>query len=467
MRTSSALLWLSLATLAATPAHADPAAPQRLTLDQAIEVAAAKNPELALSALSIDAQRYRVKSTRALRLPSLVLKSNLIFWDTALEFSLPTSYVFAEWPAEYPTTPPVIVPDVANMQAMTVRGRVTSSTSLSAIQPLTPLLPFTSLLEVERAGLEAATADHAAARLGVSGGIAQAYLATLQVTAAAEIAGSSVTQVAAQLERARVLAAGDVLERVDVMRLEAALAMVQQQAAAAASGAVQARRQLAFTMGLPATTELEVVDDFPTDPGPPLWTEDRAVELARARRPEILAARHRGQQADAGRDLARWKLLPNVVALATFTHDEGGGVFAIKNSWFLGLNLEWTVWDFGNVYYGLKEAEQRRVQASMAAARLEDKVALEARNGALQARTAFDTIAVARTGLTAAEEAFRLQTIRYAEGATTTTDLLVAETEVTRARLAYTTARYGYFLALVALAQSIGESPASALFGAR
>ena len=52
---------------------------------------------------------------------------------------------------------------------------------------------------------------------------------------------------------------------------------------------------------------------------------------------------------------------------------------------------------------------------------------------ALTARTAFDTIEVAKAGLAAAEEAFRLQTVRYAEGAATTTDLLDAETEVTRA----------------------------------
>ncbi len=464
MRISVTAVVLSLLAVVPDAARAEEPT-QTLTLDQAIEVAGSKNPELAMSALSITAQQYKVKSIKALRLPSLTVKSNLLFWDTALEFTLPTSYTFADWPATYPATPPTIIPDMSSATPMTIRSRVTSTTSVTAVQPLTPLLIYNSLLDVEQAGLAATTADHDAAKLGVAGGIAQAYLAALQVGAAAKIADASVAQVSAQLERARVLQAGDVLQKVDVMRLEAALAQVQQQAASARSGAIQATRQLAFTMGLSATANLELVDEFAEDPPAPPWTEQQAVALARARRPEILAAKRRADQAAAGRDVARWKLLPNVVAMGTFQHDEGSGVFAQPNSWFLGLNLEWKVWDFGSTYDGMKEADERRRQALMAESRLEDKVALEARNNALQARTAFDSIAVARTGLAAAEEAYRLQTIRYAEGATTTTDLLVAEADVTRARLGYATTRYAYFQALVGLAQSIGEKPTATLFG--
>ena len=464
MRTATVITALVAATLVSVPARGD-TPPQRLTIDEAIAVAGAKNPELALAGMSIDAQKKKIKSTKGLRLPALILKSNLLVWNEELAFALPSAYGFAEWPATYPTEAPVLVP--MGLEEMTVRGRVTSSTTLTAMQPLTLLLIYNDMVDIERAGLAAAQAEHSAAKLGIGSGIAQAYLATLHIKAASAIASASVAQVEAQLERARVLQAGDVLEKVDVMRLEAALANVRQQAAAAASGAIQAERQLVHAMGLPATARVDVVDEFAANPTPPPWAEAEVVDLVRRRRPEIEAARHRSDQAASARSLARWKLAPNILALATFQHDEGGGVFAIKNSWFVGLTMEWTLWDWGHKWHAIDEAEIKQKQAQIAATRLEDQLILEARNHALSARTSFETIVVAEAGLAAAEEAFRLQTIRYAEGAATTTDLLDAETEVTRARLGYATTRYSYFLALVTLAQSIGEKPSSALFGAK
>lgn len=68
---------------------------------------------------------------------------------------------------------------------------------------------------------------------------------------------------------------------------------------------------------------------------------------------------------------------------------------------------------------------------------------------------------IAATGVTAAEEAYRIQNARFEQGAATTTDLLDAETEVARARLGVIIARYDYLVALVALARAIGESPSS------
>ncbi len=465
MRTLAAYAAFVVALLLSLPARAETPPPQRLTIDDAIAVAGAKNPELAMSAMSIAAQKKQLESTKGLRLPALILKSNLMVWNAELAFQLPSTYGFAEWPSTYPTQPPMIVP--MGLEEMTVRGRITSSTTLTAMQPLTLLLIYNEMVKINRAGLAASHADHSAAKLGVGSGIAQAYLMTLQIKAASDIGNASVAQVEAQLERARILQAGDVLEKVDVMRLEAALANVRQQAAAAASGAIQAERQLVHIMGLPATARVEVIDEFATAPTPPPWAEAEVIDLVRRRRPELEAARQRSAQAAAGRELARWKLAPNILALASFQHDEGGGVFAIKNSWFVGLTMEWTLWDWGHKWHALDEAKIKQQQALLAAGRLEDQLILEARNYALTARTAFETIAVAEAGLAAAEEAFRLQTIRYAEGAATTTDLLDAETEVTRARLGYVSARYSYFLALVTLAQSIGEKPSSALFGSK
>jgi outer membrane protein TolC len=49
--------------------------------------------------------------------------------------------------------------------------------------------------------------------------------------------------------------------------------------------------------------------------------------------------------------------------------------------------------------------------------------------------------------------------VKFDAAAATATDVLDSELEVARARLAFAVARYDYYLALVALARSVGDLP--------
>jgi outer membrane protein TolC len=170
-------------------------------------------------------------------------------------------------------------------------------------------------------------------------------------------------------------------------------------------------------------------------------------------------ARARAAQARSGASVQKSGLLPSLNALGTVQHTSGNGPFAAENSWFVGLNMSWTVWDWLSTYNTYRAASFQADQADLAASRLGDQVRLEVRRTAREARAAFDTLAVARAGLTAAEEAFRIQEVRFREGATTTTELLSAETELAEARIGYATSRQAYFLQLAALARATGRLP--------
>ena len=159
-------------------------------------------------------------------------------------------------------------------------------------------------------------------------------------------------------------------------------------------------------------------------------------------------------------------LFPNLVALGSVQHNTGQGPFFPEDAWFVGLRLDWTFWDFGVVWNQYKAADHQAVQARMAADRAQDRLRVEVRKSARDARAAFDALDVSKAGLAAAEEAFRIQEARYQEGATTTTELLSAETEVTQARIGHASARYAYFIQLAALAQATGQLPDAMLRGA-
>ena len=415
-------------------------APRRMTLAEVVAYGLAHSPDLAVTAKGVDGARARLRATRARHLPSVTLEGNLLYWDKELSFDI----AIPGLPAGDPTI---------------IRERLTTTASATAVLPLVSQIQIAAAAAADEHGVEASEREHVGRRLDVASGAASSYLNVLLARATRDIASSRAKLVSAQLERARVLQKGGVLGRVDVMRLEAALAAARRDEITAGATAASAEDALGVVIGLPDGTRVEAVDDLPEQPEAPPLDPAQAVEAASRYRPELGVARARAAQARSGASVQRSGLLPSLNALGAVQRTTGNGPFAAENSWFVGLNLSWTVWDWLSTYNSYRAASYQADQADLAADRLGDQVRLEVRRRAREARAAFDTLAVARAGLTAAEEAFRIQEVRFREGATTTTELLSAETELAEARIGYATSRQAYFLQLAALARATGQLP--------
>jgi outer membrane protein TolC len=416
-----------------------------LTLSRALVMATAHSRELGSARAAVRGARHRLTASHRLRWPTLRVESNLLVWNEQIEFDLAGGGTAA--PAG--ETPPPLV----------VRDRITSTTSISLVEPLSAQIVIGKLVAADRLGLEASLLDQRSAQLDLATRVCRAYFALLLAGSAAEIARVSLGQIDSQLERARVLAGGGLLQRVDLMRLEAARAEAARQRIAADNERASAADQLALAVGLPLDRPVTAVDQLPPEPARPPLDERRAIELALAGRSDLRAVQTRGQQASRSAEVARAEMYPNLVGVATFQHSEGSGTFAAENAGFVGLNLQWDAWDWGHDWHAYKEARARAEQASIGAEQLRDQVVVEARSQLRTAQAAHQALGVARVGLAAAEEAFRIADVRFREGALTTTDLLAAQTDVARARLGHATARYTYFLALTALARATGQAP--------
>jgi outer membrane protein len=417
---------------------------QKLTLREAIDGALNRGREIQIAAQGVEATTARVSGAGALRWPSLRVEGNVLVWDKPLKVRF--------GPADM---------SMAGAQAaeLVVRNQVTSQVTVTIAQPISGLLAVSRLIALERNGQEAARADQARSRLDTAQRVAEAYLRLLQAQALLAVATQSVTQVENQLAQAKVLERGGVLGAVDVLRLTSARDTARQRKLQAETGVTIAGAAVVLAADLPAGSTIEPVDDLP-DPPPPLTVDERqAVAEAGRDRPELRAARERTLQAQAGRGVAVAQLLPNVLAVGTYQSTQGQATFQPKNAFFAGATLSWDVWDWGHNWSAVKEAEAKASQAALGAAALADQVAFDARRRLLEARTAYETIAVARSALEAAEEAHRIQSVRFSSGAATTTDVLDAEADVTRARSGYAQARYDYYLAQAGLAHAVGKLP--------
>jgi len=433
---------LGAAVLVATSggARAQTGAPRKLTLSQTVDLALKVSHQMHLLEAAEGAAEARVRAAKAQRFPVLNTEGNVFVWDKRLTFNV----------SGMPLPPGTDT---------TIRDRVSSAITVNIVQPLSPLLVIGHLIGLERRGVFAARADLDRAKLDAAERAATLWLQALQAQAGLVIAEKSLAQIEAQLENARVLERGGALGTVDVLRLEAARETARGAVLRVRTNSEVLRRSLAVLLYLPTLTNLELVDDLPDPPPPPPLDEVGAVERAAKQRPEIRGAGERLQQAEEARKIAQAGYLPNVLAIASYTHNEGVGTIQPSNAAFVGLTMNWEIWNWGKTGAQVDEAAQKKRQAAIAVHAAALEVEVDARRRALDAAAAYEGLAVAAAGLRAAEEAYRIQSVRFEQGAATTTDLLEGETEVARTRTGALVTRIEYFMSLVSLSRAAGELP--------
>jgi outer membrane protein len=424
----------SLPILLALTATAS-AEPRKLTLASAIDLTMQKSPDLASAQADVDAAKARVEQPSRKRLPSLNVN---VF-----------GYLYTE--------PYVLA--FGNLGNFTLHKQETSITNVQLVQPLTGLAYLSELVGAADHAAAAAVADYDRARLDAAYGTASAYLKLLEARAAADVAHRSVADIAAELDQAQKLRAADTLTNVDVLRLQSAKAAADQNAVQADTRVAQASAGLVVQIGLHDGELVDISDDLPVTPPAMAMSIDQAIDRGIQVRPELRSAREKEASANHVVTSKKEEYLPNISANATWVHTTGLEPFSPANEEYVGLALQWKVWDWGSIWGEVKEAQANQTRAQLAVGSLADHVRLDVRQRWLDAKAGFDNLANAQIQLQASEEAYRLQHVKFENGAATTTDVLDAETDVARARLRSALARYDYYLGLVALARSVGDVP--------
>lgn len=422
--------------LAASLSHAEPA-PRVLSLAEATQLAANRAPEIRASSSLVEHARHELEAVSSTRLPTLSAEANLLMWDRAIEFRS-------------------MQPD-GTVNTSTLRERITSTGQLTLRMPLTGQLAIADEIAGNRAGLAARTAEHEGVRQDAAARAAIAYLELLHAEAAAHVVATEVEQITSQLDVVRALERSGVLEPVDRMRIESALASARSRTLRAKADVEIGRDRLGLVLGLQAPVTGR--DDFAKTFRPATESLETLLAKAARQRPELVAARHRVAEFRSAADHARSRMLPDVSAVATYQHTLGQGAFAPQHAWAVGLSLSWDIWTWGG--------DRARVRAARALAdrqislteRLLETSSLEVRIAVLEVTSAYDQLAAVAAALAAAEEAYRIQNERFQRGVVTTTDLLEVRTELTRAQLENARARYAYLRALVGIARITGEHP--------
>jgi len=179
-------------------------------------------------------------------------------------------------------------------------------------------------------------------------------------------------------------------------------------------------------------------------------------------RPEIKVIDLAIQQTDQQIRLTRSKNYPEIAFTYNYIkegNDMGvsGDEYHDASQWEATVGLTWTFWEWGKTHYAVKEKQSLRKQLLHQKKALEDNILLDVKNATLDLEVARKDIPTTKKAVEQAEENLRVSEERYKVQATTSTEVLDAQTLLTRARSNYYDALYNHNLAKARLKRAIGE----------
>lgn len=312
--------------------------------------------------------------------------------------------------------------------------------------------------EDARLGLLAADWSHDATIQNVILGVQQTFVLYLNAKAQLEAAQASVTQAEAALNAANVRHGAGVAAIAEVLQARTALSQAQLQLETLRGEVQIVRGALATAMGLPADTPYDVgtlPSDLPLERT--AQTVDQLIEIARTRRPDMIAARTLTDQANVHIDAIRSEGLPTLSLQASANriyYDLADVDF--RNNWSARLLFNWPLFTGFANRYDIEQARQEAEVASAQADTLEQQVILQVWTSYYGLNTATQLVRTSRDLLASAEQSERVALGRYREGVGTIIDLLAAQAALADARAQEIRARSAWFLALAQLARDTG-----------
>lgn len=361
--------------------------------------------------------------------------------------------------------------------------RVTNG-SFTIAQPITPLFALLEKARIDAKLSEAAVRESVMSEQDARYAGAEAFLRAVKAKAFLQIANSSYGVVEKQRHDAEILQQNGVLSNTDVYRLDLALADAKAQTISAQNTFEVAIAALSETVG--QNISQDVVLEHPEESywerkKPSLRTVEDFVSTADKQRPEIAAAENRADAAGLSIAIAYADYFPTVNFFAKYERDfeatdinvpevkipPSGPVLQqavsykksdIQNSLTYGLNLKWNIWDWGSRYKKTSELTASAQKAKYAAEATHSRVRLEARQAFLEFRSLVESLETAKAALKFAEETYRLTELKFRSGSASTTDLIGAERDQTRARAGLINTRSDLDLAWLKLRKSVGEA---------
>ena len=309
-------------------------------------------------------------------------------------------------------------------------------------------------------GIDAAAAALEASRSGETGDVqnlklrvADAYVNVLRAARLLHVAERHVQSLEAHARDVENLLGQGMVARSDLLSAQVALADARQKALQAANAVDLARAAYNRLLGRPLEQAVSLDELAPEGADQPLaGLTARALE----QRSELAAL---GRQVEALRHQAaavRGENLPQVALSGGYGYQENRYTVH-EGQWMVTLGAKWNVFDGGVVNHRAAAVERQAAALAEQREEIASVVALQVRQSWLDVAETRKRLAVTQSAIAQAEENLRVVRDRYANGLSTHTEVLDAETLRATSEANHAAALYDAALAGLRLRRAVGE----------
>jgi len=424
------------------PSVAASQSPRSLTVEEAVRLGLQNNRSLHASQMKVAAADARAGEVRTTRFPLLKVSGSYTRLSEIEPFAVQLPFV----PAPI-TISPVVLDNYASR--------------VSLQQPIFSGFKLSNTIAAAEYAGRATGYDYAMDRSDLIFAIRSAYWNLFKALESRRVVDENVDLMERHLADIRNMNAAGLATRNDVLKVEVQLSNSRLSQIDAANAVSIATMSLDNLLGLPLETPIEIASRLhPSSDS--LKPVDAYVDEASTARPDLRAAGLRVSASDASLGAARGSRYPQIFLSGNLyysrpnprilpTKDE------FKNTWDVGVNISFDLWNWGATSYQTEQAEAALEQSQDALQLLKDAASLEVRQSYLALRQAQRKVPVAQEGVSQAEENYRVAQSRFKAGNATSTDLLDAEVTLLQAGMNRAAALVDLELARAQLVKSLGK----------
>ncbi len=327
-----------------------------------------------------------------------------------------------------------------------------------------PIFAGFSLLrqyDISKLGLDRAQVKEQLVRQDIILDAKNAYFQLLQTQKLYDIAKKTVVQIRAQKEVADNFYQVGMTPLNDLLQAQVELANAKQELIVARNNFENAESNFNTLLRRPINTPVVLKDILEYSPFEE--TLEYCLLNAEKNRFEIKIADMEIEIAQKELDLTKKDYFPSIDLIGNYFKygtqwdvDGGEGIYD-PDGWNIQAVAKWNFWEWGRTSYGVKEKHSRLSQAQLTKKEILDNIYLDVKTAYLRTQEAERAIITVEKAIEQAKENFRINQERYKEQISTQTDVLIAQTLLSRTMTNYYNALYTFKISKATLYRAIGQ----------
>ncbi|MFH1079852.1 MAG: TolC family protein [Pseudomonadota bacterium] len=435
-------LWIGLVLVFLVMAPGVSAAERVFTLDESIETALKQSVLIRAAQEGVLGAEAQKKEAFTGFLPKLSTSYSYTWLNTA-----PYSYM------------PPIPPLTTSWNRLTVGSQDNYAWVVEAKQPLFAGGGIAANYEAGKIGFEISQMEKNAVTQDIVQEVKVSYFNILKAEKLLGVARQSLEQLQAHRNVAQNFFDVGLIPRNDLLQSEVQVANGEQFLIRMENSVELAKSKFNTILRRNINEPVQVEDILAYRPYD-LKMED-CIRTAMENRPEIKSQALKVDQAKSLVKAARSDFFPTLSAVGHYervgdTPGVAGTPFKDSENWYVMGVASWTFWEWGKTKYRVDASRSRENQSIDLLNNTRDQIALEVKNAYLVILESEKQVMVTKKAIEQAQENFRINEERYREQVATSTDVLDAQTLLTRAKSDYANALGEYNISYARLERAMG-----------